>query len=288
MSRYQEKITDQSVWLTAALSGLSLAMPFFATESGHFFAEKGYLVRRPEHDSFLLLYTLGGCGAVQSGTVSLQLPVGSAVFIDCHNFHEYYALSECWEFLWIHIKGNAADVFFHTLYPHDIFAVSVEETTVLKQHINTLQEQMLHNDITSCITGSAVIHEIFNLLICSSLVKEQEKKSRQQSDAVGHVIAFIHSHYSEPVTIDDMLKDIPVSRYHFIRSFKRVTGNTPYHYLLICRITTAKTLLRSTEQSIAEIAENCGFSDTSNFITHFRKYTGQSPLQYRKYFSGSS
>lgn len=286
MSRYREKITDQSVWLTATPTGLSLSMPFFVTESGHFFAENGYLVRRAEHDSFLLLYTLNGCGAVRSGTVSVQLPEGSAVFVDCHSFHEYYALNEGWEFLWIHIRGTAANVFFHTLYPHDIFAITVREAAALKQHIDTLQEQMQHNDMISCTASSAVTHEILNLLIRSSLEQEQEKKSRQQSYAVSHVITFIRSHYSEPISIDDMLQDIPISKYHFIRSFKRITGSTPYHYLMNYRITAAKNLLRSTDKPVAEIAENCGFSDTSNFITHFRKYTGQNPLQYRKYFSG--
>lgn len=286
MSRYQEKIAERSVWLTASPSGFSLSMPFFVTESGHFFAESGYLVRRAEHDSFLLLYTRSGCGTVRSGTTSIQLPAGRAVLLDCHSFHEYYSISDCWEFLWVHMRGTAVHTFFHMLYPQDIFSIAVQDSAALEQSICTLQEQMQHNDMMSSVTGSATLHEILNLLIGSSLIQEQEKKSRQQSDAVSHVIAFIHSHYSEAVTLDDMLKDVPVSRYHFIRSFKRITGSTPYHYLLSCRITAAKNLLRSTEQSVSEIADCCGFSNPSSFIAHFRSFTGQKPLQYRKYFRG--
>lgn len=50
------------------------------------------------------------------------------------------------------------------------------------------------------------------------------------------------------------------------------------------RINRSKILLRSTNKSIAEIAEACGFSDTSNFISQFKKHTGIRPTHYRKDF----
>lgn len=95
----------------------------------------------------------------------------------------------------------------------------------------------------------------------------------------------IHIRYSEPILIDDMMKDIPLSKYYFIRIFKRIMGVTPYNYLIHYRINISKILLRSTDMSVGEIAEKCGFLDTSNFITQFKKYTGQRPLQYKNYFS---
>lgn len=286
MGKYSERITDQSVWLSATPTALSLSMPFFVTEMGHFYAENDYQVQRQEHDSFLLLYTLNGCGMVQSADSKVQLPRYHAVLVDCHHFHEYHSTSENWEFLWVHMKGTAVPVFFHTLYPDDIFAVDVKEPDSLYQHIVSLTESMQENDIVSCTSRSSVIHQLLNLLIQSSLEQELERKNRRHSEAVEYVTDFIRQHYAEPISIDDMLREVPFSKYHFIRSFKRIMGSTPYHYLMNYRITMAKTLLRSTGQSVAEIAENCGFADTSNFITHFRKATGQNPLQYRKYFGG--
>lgn len=286
MSKYHERITDQSVWLTTTPTALSISLPFYVTEAGHFFAEKDYLVQRATHDSFLLLYTLKGCGIVQSGDTLLQLPESSAVFIDCHEFHKYYSANDRWEFLWSHVKGNAAEIFFHTLYPNDIFSITIKNPEAMSEHLTMLMEQIQTNNIISCTKLSANVHEILNFLIQSSLSLEQKKKTPLQSDAVKHVISFVHAHYPEAISIDDMLEGIPVSKYHFIRSFKRIMGITPYHYLTNHRITMAKTQLRSTGNSVGEIAENCGFADTSNFITQFRKYTGQNPLQYRKYFSG--
>lgn len=289
MNDYSERITEKSIWLTATPTALSLSLPFFVTEAGHFYAEQDYLVERQKHDSFLLLYTLKGCGIVQSRNTVLQLLEKNAVFIDCHDFHKYYAASDDWEFLWAHIKGNAVEAFYHMLYPNDIFCINMQDMLpqdILQEQLFLLMEQMQRNDIVGCTSLSATVHTILNTLIQYSLAHEHRKKKQQLTDAVEHVISFVHAHYAENISIDDMLQDIPVSKYHFIRSFKRIMGITPYHYLTNHRITQAKTFLRTTEKAVGEIAETCGFSDTSNFIVQFRKYTGQNPLQYRKYFSG--
>ena len=286
---YSERFKSQSVWLTTTPTALSLALPFYVTEAGHFYAEQDYLVERNAHDSFLLLYTLKGCGMVQSRDIIMQLPEKTAVYINCHDFHKYCAVSDDWEFLWAHIKGNTAEAFYHMLYPNDIFCIDMNKLpkeTFMQEQLFLLMEQMQKNDIISSTSLSVTVHMVLNALIECSLAREHGKKKLLHTDAVEHVISFVHTHYAENISIDDMLQGIPVSKYHFIRSFKRTMGITPYHYLTNYRITQAKTLLRSDERTVGEIAEACGFADTSNFIVQFRKYTGQNPLQYRKYFGG--
>lgn len=108
---------------------------------------------------------------------------------------------------------------------------------------------------------------------------------KEPADDILTVIKFIESNYSKPITVDDMIKNIHVSKYHFIRRFRRAMGITPYSYLTNYRINMSKMLLRSTDQTVAKIAESCGFPDTSNFIEHFKKHTGEKPLQYRRDFS---
>ncbi len=97
-------------------------------------------------------------------------------------------------------------------------------------------------------------------------------------------VEYIRAHYAEPITVDDMLRALPLSKYYFIRTFRRVMGTTPYSYLTVYRINHAKVLLRSTRQSIEQIAEDCGFRDASNFIAHFKKCIGQTPAAYRRDF----
>jgi len=83
MGKYDEKITDESIWITATPSPMAQTLPFYVMEAGHFHGEKGYCVERQSHDSFLLLYTFTGQGRVKTGNAELPLGEGYGIVLDC-------------------------------------------------------------------------------------------------------------------------------------------------------------------------------------------------------------
>lgn len=72
-----------------------------------------------------------------------------------------------------------------------------------------------------------------------------------------------------------------MSPYHFIREFKKYTGQTPHKFYIGIKVKNAKELLHDKEKSITEIALETGFSNAGNFSTVFKQYTGMTPSQYR-------
>lgn len=60
-----------------------------------------------------------------------------------------------------------------------------------------------------------------------------------------------------------------------------LVGVSPMQYAMHSRLTYARLLLQSTERSIADIARQCGWQDTSNFVRRFRRRFDCTPLQYR-------
>ena len=140
------------------------------------------------------------------------------------------------------------------------------------------------NDIANSMKVSSKLHSLFPLLYTATLEHENTPIKKEQQTAIEQVVHYIEKNYANAITIDDMMKEIHISKYHFIRLFNRVIGATPYNYLTTYRINIAKKLLYSTDQSVSEIAEACGFLDASNFIAQFKKHTGQKPLQYRNSF----
>ncbi|WP_419181480.1 helix-turn-helix domain-containing protein [Niallia circulans] len=56
------------------------------------------------------------------------------------------------------------------------------------------------------------------------------------------------------------------SKYHFLRTFKKTINFTPYQYILILRINKGKELLKNSNRTIIEIANEVGFSSELNFI----------------------
>lgn len=285
MRKYEEKISDNSIWVSATPTPAMKSLPFYVSEAGHFIADNDYLTKRETHDSFLLLYTLKGEGAVQTGETAVALPHDYAVIIDCHSPHVYKSITDSWEFLWIHFGGSGVSPMFNMTYPSGtVRAVSMENAPDFEERINAIIDEARQNDIEGYIHLSSHMHSIFNAVCLAALENDNASINRGSADDVREVVRFIEKNYFKPITVDDMIANIHVSKYHFIRRFRRAMGTAPYSYLTNYRINKSKTLLRTTDKSVSEIAEICGFMDTSNFISHFRKHTGQKPLGYRKDF----
>lgn len=283
--KYEENIEDNSLWITATPSAATLSLPFYIMEAGHFFARRDYELKRETHNSFLLLYTIKGEGILFSGNVSLRLPPGYCAIIDCHSPHEYYSSSEEWDFLWLHFNGNGAAPLFQILYPNAAQGIQLLNPVSFETLLTKVVNLTLNNDIISCMEASAHMHTIFHTLLQSMLSAEHEHQRDTYSEYISSAVNFIQENYARPITIGDIISDIPISKYHFIRLFRRIMGVTPYSYLTNYRINRSKILLHSTRKSIADIAEDCGFLDTSNFISQFKKHTGVRPTHYRRDFS---
>ncbi|MDO5425729.1 MAG: AraC family transcriptional regulator [Eubacteriales bacterium] len=92
----------------------------------------------------------------------------------------------------------------------------------------------------------------------------------------------IQCNYNTDLRVEDIARELNMCTEHFIRSFKKHVGKTPKEYLIKYRIDQAISLLLSTDLSVADIAQQCGFNDVSYFSRCFRKNTGYSALAFRK------
>jgi AraC family transcriptional regulator len=95
------------------------------------------------------------------------------------------------------------------------------------------------------------------------------------------VLEYIHSDYTSPMDIESMAAVAHQSRYHFMRSFKALTGSTPYQYVLNLRVEEATRRLRHTTDSVTTISFGLGFSNVSQFYRAFQRVTGVTPMEYR-------
>ena len=97
-----------------------------------------------------------------------------------------------------------------------------------------------------------------------------------------NILAYLHKHYAEKVTINDIATAVNVSPKECIRSFKKSIHQTPIEYLLNYRIEQAKKLLRQSELTITDVALQAGFSTSAYFSKIFRERVGQTPREYRR------
>jgi LacI family transcriptional regulator len=98
------------------------------------------------------------------------------------------------------------------------------------------------------------------------------------SDAV----KYIREHACDPCTVHDVLRHVPMSRRSLERQFVEQFGRTPHDEITRVRIDQAKRLLVSSQLTLNEITERCGFSGVQNFTRSFHKETGSTPAVYRR------
>ena len=104
--------------------------------------------------------------------------------------------------------------------------------------------------------------------------------SPHDTGRVARVIRQLEDTAAEPHTLADLAHTAGLSRYHFLRTFKAVTGVTPHQWLLRARLRDAARRLATSKQPVTEIALDAGFDDLSNFIRTFRAEFGLSPSHY--------
>ena len=98
---------------------------------------------------------------------------------------------------------------------------------------------------------------------------------------MSEVLRYMGAHSAAPHTVAGLANLAKLSPYHFLRSFKAVTGVTPHQWLLRARLRDAAGKLAATKAPVTDIALDVGFEDLSNFTRTFRAEFGASPREYR-------
>jgi AraC-like DNA-binding protein len=98
---------------------------------------------------------------------------------------------------------------------------------------------------------------------------------------VNVVISYIQSHYMENLSNADIGQALNFHPNYLNRLMIKHAGRSLHQYLLYYRLTKALDKLQSTTLSVAEIAEESGFTDTGHFTKSFKKQFGCSPKEMR-------
>jgi LacI family transcriptional regulator len=113
--------------------------------------------------------------------------------------------------------------------------------------------------------------------------------TRQSTDVIAlddprmaQAVRFIRESACRHITVEDVLKAVPMSRTVFERRFKQALNCTPHEHISRTRIGLVKTLLATTELTLAAIAERTGFEHVEYLNVAFKRVEGVSPGAYRR------
>lgn len=149
---------------------------------------------------------------------------------------------------------------------------------------------MLAKEAAEPQLGSEIV--IQNLLditfsfIVRKIVESKSSKPKTWSHAVHNesvkkAIELLHAKVERDWTLEDLAKEVGLSRAGLAQKFKKHLGDTPLHYLTVIRMQKARALLSATNDNIEAIAEAVGYSDAFSFSKVFKRMTGMPPREFR-------
>lgn len=109
-----------------------------------------------------------------------------------------------------------------------------------------------------------------------------EKRPGRARERIKQVLGYIEEHYGEEFDISQAAGMCFYSQSHFMKYFKQYTGQPFVSYLNDYRLSRAGGFLRTTGDTVTEIAVRCGFDNLSYFNRLFRRKYGMTPKEYRE------
>ena len=84
--------------------------------------------------------------------------------------------------------------------------------------------------------------------------------------------------------METLAEQVHMSKYHFLRKFKELTGMTVHSFVINKRLIRACEALKEGKKSVTEIYQETGFADYSSFLRSFHRVYGIAPSRYKDYF----
>lgn len=106
--------------------------------------------------------------------------------------------------------------------------------------------------------------------------------SKKADDKIKLLMVYIHEHYQEPLTVEQLALGCHISKRVCFRLFRDNLHMTPLEYIRSYRLQKACQMLANTKDNITQIAYNCGLGSSSHFGKTFREIYHCTPLEYRR------
>lgn len=191
------------------------------------------------------------------------------------------------------VHYGASDKWKYTnFYPNISLIEEIYEEIFFERKIPLFEKHIIQD-----IKLYELIHKLFNAIYTncekmkieiylidslSYLLKNYTDASKKKEDLyfdkkiIHSSVEYIKDNIELNLSLDELAKNSNLSKYHFLRVFKKGIGVTPHHYIITQKVSKAKDLIINGE-GLLNSALNVGFSDQSHFIRNFKKIYGYSP-----------
>ena len=267
--------------LVAELASHPLCRDCLPHGAGFYPCAAGHHMDRSAPRDHLLMYCLAGAGEACLEGDWQPISAGDVMLFREGCPHRYRAdPDDPWTLYWVHLGGDRVDDYFDAVLDGpDAFIVQVGRHPRLTEGLDALLTTVTRFRSHHLIYAAS---QLKSLLSYMALMRHQRQEYSDALD-VARVQAWLRSRLHERVELDTLVAATSeLSRYHFIREYKRQTGQTPMQAFQHLKVSRACYLLDMTDLSVADIAQQLGHDDPYYFSRLFKKVMGMAPRDYRR------
>lgn len=232
-------------------------------------------------DGYYIVFITSGRGVFESANTAPRVIESGMCFLLFPGIWHRYKPDPAfgWEEYWVGFNGNYPQHVMNRLFdPRSPFiktGLSKDIMAAFTQLLGTVsQAQMGYQQI---IAGTTL--QIIGLLNRINLTEKTDNDP--ESIWVSKAILTLQSELANPIRMEDLAAEFPISYSKFRKSFKRLTGKSPNQYHLDLRLDKAEELLKTTHLTVTEIGYHTGFDSPFYFSRLFKKKFGISPKTLR-------
>lgn len=263
-----------------------LSRDCFPTALGYYPRAYSHHMRRLGHDDFIMLYCASGGGELVTDSYQGPVVSGDLIILPPGSKHRYASKDNSpWTLFWCHFRGHHAHDFYHQL--------PLKTTLPI---IHGLSDPIFQSSFSSLIRTvrhaynlSDYIHVANHLRHILSLIEPLYRQTANapvrtilSETSVSEIREYMRDNLHRHITLEELANISKLSKYHFNRKYKSLTGHSPLHHFIQLKVEQACFLLESSHLRIADIAFQLGYEDPLYFSRVFRKIMSVSPSQYRK------
>lgn len=234
------------------------------------------------HAGLELFYVYGGSIRVSCGETQADLGAGSLAVIFPNVIHSYLCREE----------EQSGHFLLAICHPR----LTGEALQTLSRYVPEnpfLPPDEVHPHVVYALEGlleqyragpqAAVCAALTQLVLAHALPRlKLVKNTTPPDDLTARVVTFVAQRMNQPLTLEEVAREVGVSSYYLSRFFARKLGMGFSDYLGSLRVRAAQNLLRSTDQKVQQVALTCGFESQRTFNRVFLRHCGVTPREYRE------
>ncbi len=232
-------------------------------------------------DHYLIHYISSGKGTYTYDGHTTKLEAGD-LFLVRPDMEVSYRADERspWTYYWVGFAGTDAGAILEAtdLCGKNNVLRSISYGDSLKKQLASINDAF-GNSFIHAVRMTGELYRMLALIV--EHASHTSPITPDDSEQVRRAIDFIDSHYSYPISVEDIASYVGVSRSTLFRQFRRFLDLSPKEYLDQYRIRRAAYLLKHTDLTVNSVSVSVGYDNGLYFSKVFKKATGMSPSRYR-------